>query len=239
MADIHLMDPGKMNNSLEAAIERLNKNGQWKKQRIVWLIPAASTIPAKAYLAHRSIIFPPNQAMTPVLVENAEVGAAYDEAINVIINHPVLKDWEYILTVEADNIPQPDGVLKLITAMEAHPELHCIGGLYFTKGEGGVAQIWGDIKDPTPNFRPQVPQVGEVVEAWGTGMGFNLWRMSMFHDMVKRGVPRPWFKTSAGMTGTGTQDLFFWQLARAHGYRCGVDCSVPVGHLDVSTGIMW
>jgi hypothetical protein len=239
MADIHVVDAGLKNADLEASIARLNASGQWKKQRVVWMVPAGQTIPSQAWLAHRSVIFPPNQAMTPILIKDAEVGAAYEEGINFVINHPVLKDWEYLLTVEADNIPAPDGVLKLIAAMEAHPEYHCIGGLYWTKGEGGVPQIWGDITDPEPNFRPQKPKVGEIVECWGAGMGFNLWRMSMFHDMAKRKVPRPWFKTQAGLTGTGTQDLFFWRLARAHGYRCAVDCSTLVGHLDPGTGIVW
>ena len=41
--------------------------------------------------------------------------------------------------------------------MEDHPEFAAIGGLYFTKGPGGCSQIWGDIKDPILNFRPQVP----------------------------------------------------------------------------------
>jgi len=111
---------------------------------------------------------------------------------------------------------------------EAHPEYACIGGLYFTKGPGGVAQIWGDPRDPVNNFRPQPPRPGELVECCGTGMGFNLWRLDMFRDPDLR---KPWFKTQTE-GGVATQDLYFWADARKQGYRCGVDCSIQVGHYD-------
>jgi hypothetical protein len=118
--------------------------------------------------------------------------------------------------------------------MEAHPEYACIGGLYFTKGEGGVAQIWGDASDPLPNFRPQVPN-GGLQECCGTGMGFNLFRMKMFKDDKLR---KPWFKTQT-KDGVATQDLYFWSDARKHGYRCAIDCQVKVGHFDHANDQMW
>jgi hypothetical protein len=59
----------------------------------------------------------------------------------------------------------------------------------------------------------------------------------MFKDQKLR---RPWFKTISSMEeGVGTQDLYFWGDARKHGYRCAVDCSVLVGHLDPATGVVW
>ena len=157
--------------------------------------------------------------------------------IEQVLAHPDLKDWEYLLTVEVDNAPPSDGVIKLLERMDAHPELACIGGLYFTKFEGGVAQIWGDPKDPQVNFRPLPPDPnGGLVECCGTGMGFNIWRMKMFHD--KR-LKRPLFRTVSGKDGYGTQDLVFWQDARKYGYRCAIDCSVRVGHYDLAGGVMW
>jgi hypothetical protein len=159
--------------------------------------------------------------------------------VKQVIEHPELSGWEYILTVEHDNVPPADGVMRLVRQMEAHPELACIGGLYWTKGEGGVPQIWGDTADPVLNFRPQPPQPDALVECCGTGMGFNLWRIAMFKDDKLR---RPWFKTMAaddGNSGMCTQDLHFWSDARKHGYRCAVDCSVLVGHHDHGSGITW
>lgn len=209
---------------------RLLEGGSWKRQRIVVILPAADLIPAKVALSHWNIAFPPNNGVARILATGMEVGDAYSTAIEQVLAHPELSKWEYILTIEHDNTPPGDGVLRLLERMEAHKELACIGGLYFTKGRGGVAQIWGDIKDPIPNYRPQVPN-GDLHECYGTGMGFNLWRMKMFKDEKLR---KPWFHTQV-KDGCSTQDLYFWSDARKHGYRCAIDCTVKVGHYDHTT----
>jgi hypothetical protein len=221
---------GVHNADVSGARARLIKGGTWKKQRIIVVLPAADTIPAKVALSHWNLAFPPNNGVVRILAQGMEVGDAYSSAIEGILNHPDLSQWEYVLTIEHDNAPPPDGVVKLIERMEEHPELSCIGGLYYTKGHGGVCQIWGDPKDPVTNFRPQLPDpAGGLVECCGTGMGFNLWRLSMFKDPKLR---KPWFVTQV-KNGMATQDLYFWNDARKHGYRCAIDCSVKVGHYDL------
>lgn len=220
-------DGGGMHNAdLARAHSRIIKGNTWKKQRIVVVLPAGGTIATKVALAFRNLAFPPNQANVWIAAEGMEVGHAYSSAIEQILANPELGQWEYLLTIEHDNLPPPDGVVRLLERMEQHQEYACIGGLYWTKGPGGVPQIWGDPKDPVLNFRPQPPDLnGGLVECCGTGMGFNLWRMSMFKDLKLR---RPWFQTTAGHT----QDLWFWTDARKHGYRCAIDCGVKVGHYD-------
>ena len=229
---------GRHNLDLQASASRILEGATWKKQRIIVMVPSANMIPAKVALAQWNLIFPPNQAVFKMLCLGMEVGDAYSEAIKFVLEHPDLKDWEYILTMEHDNIPPPDGLVKLIKRMEDHPEYTCVGGLYWTKGEGGVPQIWGDPSDPVLNFRPQPPVPSELVECCGTGMGFNLWRVATFKDEKLR---QPWFKTlnGAGGEGVGTQDLYFWADARKHGYRCAVDCDVLVGHFDHVNDISW
>jgi len=215
---------------------RLLKGASWKKQRIVLIIPTGDSIPAKVALSHWNLIFPPNQAVIRILAQGMEVGEAYSNTIEQVIAHPELSQWEYILTIEHDNIPPQDGILKLISAMEEYPQYSVISGLYFTKGEGGVAQIWGDPNDPVMNFRPLVPTSEGLIECCGTGMGFVLWRMKMFKDERLR---KPWFKTHVGLGGVSTQDLYAWTDFRKFGYRCAVDCSVKVGHYDVASDIVW
>lgn len=224
------LDSGHHNENLAQSTTRILQGGSWKKQRVVMLIPAGESIPTKVYLSHCSLAFPPNQAAHRMAAIGMEVGEAFSNSIEEIINHPELSKWEFILTIEHDNIPPGDGIVKLIRRMEDHPELSCIGGLYWTKGPEGVPQIWGDIRDPVMNFRPQVPVPGELVECYGTGMGFNLWRMKMFKDPRLR---KPWFKTIADHTGVGTQDLYAWSDFRKYGYRCAIDCGVLVGHYDL------
>jgi len=230
-----VQDFGGAHNQRPGTTARLLKGASWKKQRIVVILPADAMIPAKVALSHWNLGFPPNNGVVRILAQGMEVGDAYSSAIEQVLAHPDLSQWEYLLTLEHDNMPPHDGVLKLLERMEAHPEYACIGGLYFTKGEGGVAQIWGDPKDPVVNFRPQLPVADELVECCGTGMGFNLFRLAMFKDPKLR---RPWFKTQT-KDGIATQDLYAWSDFRKYGYRCAIDCSVKVGHFDVAADMVW
>ncbi len=229
---------GVHNSNLEEAARRIEKSSQWKKLDTIILIPAAGTIPTKVVSSWLNLMTPPNNAMYRMFCIGMEVGAAYSQAIEMILANPDLNKWKYILTIEHDNIPQPDALLKLLADMEEYPEYACIGGLYFTKGPDGVPQIWGDPRDVNINFRPQIPLSNTIQECVGTGMGFNLWRLEMFKDTRLR---RPWFKTLTGMEGQGmmTQDLYFWSDARKYGYRCAVDTRIPVGHYDINTDITW
>lgn len=239
---ITLSPIGDVNADLGLKVERLKKQAAWKKQRIVVIIPAGKSIPVEAYLAHSGLIFPPNNGTVRIAAKGAEVGEAFTSAFNMVLSHPELSTWEYILTVEHDNIPHFGGVIQLLKRMEENPKLDCVGGLYFLKGEdglGGHAQIWGDINDPQLNFRPQLPDPnGGLVECYGTGMGFNLWRISSFK---KKKIPNPLFKT-VKENGVGTQDLYFWGEARKlDNWRCAIDCHphARVGHLDINTGIIY
>jgi len=227
---------GRHNGAPGKTRSRLEKSAAWKRQRIVCILPADAVIATKVALSHWNLVFPPNNSMTRLLAIGMEVGEAYSRAIEQVLAHPELSTWEYILTIEHDNMPPADGVLKLVERMEENPKLSCIGGLYYTKGEGGIPQIWGDPKDPVLNFRPQLPNLGgELVECCGTGMGFNLWRMKMFKDKKLR---KPWFVTQT-KGGVSSQDLYFWQDARKYGYRCAVDCGVKTGHYELRTDTTW
>ena len=61
---------------------------------------------------------PMNQKFIRTFVIGMEVGAAYTQAIEQILANPVLRNWKYILTLEEDNMPPPDGLLKLYESMD-------------------------------------------------------------------------------------------------------------------------
>jgi hypothetical protein len=222
---------GAHNEMLDQAIKRLEVAGSYKDLSTIIIIPSLGAIPPKVVSSWLNLISPPNGKVYRMFAMGMEVGEAFSQSISNILSHPDLSKFKYILTMETDNIPQPDGLVKLLAQMEAHPEFACIGGLYWTKGPEGVPQIWGDPHVPETNFRPQRPVQDSLVECCGTGMGFNVFRLDMFKDPNLR---KPWFKTLNGINGTGvgTQDLYFWGDARAKGYRCAIDCSVLVGHYD-------
>lgn len=236
-ADPDVTSVGLHNSKLAESTLRILEGGSWKKQDIVVVMPAAKMVPMKCALSWMNLIYPPNQAVQKIAALGMEVGDAYSECIKQIVEHPQLRDYRYILTIEHDQVVPADGVLRLLRRMEEHPEFGCVSGLYWTKFEGGVPQIWGDAKDPQVNFRPQPPDPhGGLVECCGTGMGFALWRMEMLADPR---LPKPLFKTQAGPEGVGTQDLAAWSELRKFGYRCAVDCSCLVGHMDPRTDTVW
>jgi hypothetical protein len=212
---------------LDVTTQRLMRGGSWKKQRVFTIIPG-EMVPIQAAFSWWNMVFPPNQQTFRMPVVGMEVGDAYSQSIDMVLAHPKLSTWEYILTVEIDNIPPPDGIIKLIEAMEAHPEFAAISGAYYTKGERGVLQAWGNPSIPG-DFTPQLPRGDDLVECNGIGMGFALWRMSMFKDQR---LKRPLFRTVAGKEGAATQDLVFWRGAKEYGYRCAVLGSCRVGHID-------
>lgn len=231
------VDPGRHNQDMTATLNRLEQQGQYKDMSCILIIPCIGNVPVKVVSAWWNMYFPPNQKVLKMYPVGMEVGSAYSECIEQILQHPDLKDYKYIMTLETDNIPQPDSAVQLLSQMEKHPEFNCIGGLYYTKGEGGVPQIWGDINDPILNFRPVPPVQGQLVECCGTGMGFNIFRTSMFRDERLR---KPWFKTTASAAeGCFTQDLYFWTDARKYGYRCAIDCNILIGHYDAVNDITW
>lgn len=254
--ELIVQDFGGVNNKdLCRTSARLLKGNSWKRQGIVVILPAASLVPAKCVLSWMNLAYPPNNGVVRILAQGMEVGDAYSSAIEQVLAHQELSAYPYVLTLEQDNSPPPDGVIRLLQDMEEHPEFACIGGLYYTKGQSyigtpngpqspdqfepcGVAQLWGDVNDPITNFRPQVPVPNTIQEVCGTGMGFNIFRMSMFKD--KR-IPRPLFKTKTGLNGDGigTQDLVFWTEARKLGYRCAIDTRIAVGHYDHINDIMY
>src|SRR4029077_9821693 len=118
---------GKHNENIQKSTARIIEGGTWKRQRVVMLIPAGEMIPTKVYLNHCSLIFPPNQPAYRMATEDLEVGEAFSTSIAEILAHPEFSKWEFLLTIEHDNLAPSDGVVQLIKRMEAHPEFSAIG----------------------------------------------------------------------------------------------------------------
>lgn len=222
-------------------VEEFTRRQLYRDQSCVMVMPAlGDTITLRVHDAMMNMQRLPNQKFTNFAVANMEVSAAYDWAVSTILTHPQFDGWKWMLCVEQDNLPPFDGFVNLITAA-TEQDYDILGGLYWTKGIGGVPQIWGDITDPAENYRPCAPDLeGGIVDCWGTGMGFTLFRLDLFRDM-----PAPWF-TVQPEDGMFTQDLKF--ASRLHKWRAetglppakiGVHCGVKVGHVDLATGDVW
>ena len=209
----------------------------YKDLSTIIIIPTRGMIPAKVVAAWWSLIMPMNQKCTRVFAYGMEVGDAYNNMIEEILKNPNLSQWKYVLTLEEDNLPPPDGLIKLYEHMD---EFDVVGGLYWTKGEEGQPMIYGDINDPELNFRPQ-PPIKEIQECNGLGMGFTLFKLDIFKDPR---IERPWFKTCQDWDSQKgvkiyTQDLYFFEKIRKLGYRVACDTRVKVGHYDAEMDIVW
>jgi glycosyltransferase involved in cell wall biosynthesis len=229
---------GYHNLDLQKTNDRLMKGQTYKDLSTIMVVPSRGTMPTKVVQNWMSLMPPMNQKFTRIFMVGYEVGDAYNQAIQMILDNQELSKWKYILTMEDDNMPPPDGILKLYEGIK---EYDVVGGLYWTKGEGGQPMIYGDPHSIPLNFIPQLPKQGQLHWCNGLGMGFNLFKLDIFKDTR---IPKPWFKTCQEYTpGVGckayTQDLYFYENIRKLGYRVACDTRILVGHYDVNTDICW
>jgi hypothetical protein len=193
-----------------------------------------------------NLIAPMNQKRMLIQVVGHEVGQAYNEAISQIIKNPDWSKWPYIMTLEDDNLPQPDAHLRLLESIE-WGGFDAVSGLYFTKGDFGMPMAYGDPEEYRRtgqlDFRPRdirtALQYGNIMEVNGIAMGCAIWKTSLFRE-----IPPPWFVTvSEFIPDKGsvaqTQDLHFCEKARRAGKKFAVDLRVRVGHMDINTGIVY
>lgn len=230
---------GEHNKDLEKANERLTKAQSYKDLSTIIICPTRGMISAKVVQSWMGLMRPMNQKVIgPLFAIGMEVGAAYNSMIEMILQNPELSKWKYVLTIEEDNMPPPDGLLKLYESMD---EYDVVGGLYWTKGEGGQPMIYGDPKVTPVNFIPQMPINEGVQQANGLGMGFHLFKLDIFKNEK---LQKPWFRTVQEFTpGAGgrsyTQDLYFYENAGKLGYKFACDTRVKVGHYDAEMDIIW
>ncbi|MGB4759151.1 MAG: hypothetical protein WBP26_03770 [Candidatus Saccharimonadales bacterium] len=229
---------GVHNNSDYAS--RLEKEKTYRDLSTIIICPTRGMIPARIVQSWQGLIRPMNQkVLGPIFMEGMEVGEAYNQVIKMILENPDLASFRFVLTLEEDNAPPPDGLMKLYESIDTYD---AVGGLYWTKGEGGQPMCYGNPAEMPLNFIPQIPQADTVTPCNGLGMGFTLMRMEMLKD--SRFEYGAWFKTMQAYTPeTGvqmaTQDLWFFQKARELGYKFACDSRVKVGHYDAQSQIMW
>ncbi|MBI5912990.1 hypothetical protein HY839_00950 [Candidatus Azambacteria bacterium] len=226
-----------IHNTHPQTAERLALGKAYKDLSTICIVPTRGVVPAKVVQSWMGMISPMNQKFTRIFAIGMEVGEAYSSTIAQILSHPELSQWKYILTLEEDNMPPQDGLLKLYENIDKYA---AVGALYWTKGEGGQPMIYGEGKDNDIHFRPQQP-TQDIQECDGLGMGLTLFQLDVFKD------PRlsyPWFKTLNDLVpGQGvqmmTQDLYFFKNIRELGYKIACDTRVKVGHYDVNADIVW
>lgn len=223
----------------------------------VIIVPTRGKVHPKMVRALLNLMPFMNQKRHLEIIAGDEVGHAYTSTIATILANPELSKWKYVMTIEDDNIIPPDAHHRLVKTIEKF-KFDAVSGIYFTKGEGGMPQAYGDPDryrmTGELEFRPRDIReilarsllerdangqiVSRVVEVNGIAMGCALYRMELFRE-----IAAPWFLTQQELTPTGpavfTQDLYFCKKAKEKGKRFAVDLGIPVGHLDINTGEVW
>ena len=233
---------GSQNADFAKSQARLDASRSYKNLSTIIVTPTRGgrCLCTRFVSAMQGLMRPMNQmAVGPIFMEGMEVGEAYNAAIEMILANPGLAKFKFVLTVEDDNLPPPDGLLKLYEGMR---DYDVVGGLYWTKGDLGQPMIYGDPNIQPLNFIPQRPVADKIQWTNGLGMGFTLFKL----DIFKSGkIPKPWFKTvqewdpSTGGAKGYTQDLWFFENAAKAGYKVASDNRVKLGHLDIENGIVY
>jgi hypothetical protein len=221
---------GEHNSDLEKSIERIDKSKAYEDLSTIIICPTRGMFPTRVVQSWMNLMKPVNQKVVgPIFAESMKVDVAYNTMIEYILNNNYLKNFKYILTIEEDNIPPPDGLLKLYENIDKYD---VVGGLYWSKGDNGFPMIFGESNTPL------IPKPGEVQECKALGMGFNLFKLDMFKKMES-----PWFKTIQEDTPEGTrtltQDFYFYHRAVKEGFKIACDNRVLVGHFDYKKDKIW
>lgn len=233
-----LPDYGKHNEDIAVSAGRILRGNSYKDVSTICVIPTRGKLYPRVVQSWFSLITPMNQKFYRMFMTGMEVGDAYTRAVEFILDNPELSQWKYMLTLEEDNIPPPDGIIRLL---ESIVDYDVVGGIYWTKGEGGMPMIYGNPRDMPRSFIPQVPIPDSVQPCNGLGMGFTLFRLDIFKDSR---IEKPFFKTlqeHIPYVGTRmyTQDLSFFEKIIGLGYRVACDTRVKVGHYDPERDIVW
>lgn len=210
------------------------KKNAYRDQSTIMIVPCMDYIPSKVVQNWLGIMSPMNQKFTRIFVMNMEVGAAYSETIEMILAHPDLSKWKYIMTLEHDNMVQPDVLLRLLEDIELGYD--AVGSLYYTKGVDGRPMAFGIPLEFPVNFAPFQPAPDTVTQCNGLAMGATLFRMEMFKD---ERLPRPLFETVQSKTESFTQDLKFFLEAGKLGKKFAVSTRTLTGHFDVQNDQVW
>ena len=219
------------------------KSGLYKDLSCAWLFLSLGTVGMKCAFSWLTLLKPMNQKHGLALCMDHEVGAGYNYAIkNMILGNPTFSTYKYLLCIEDDNIPPPNGVVHLLESIAGNPEFSAVSGMYWTKTDPPIPMIYGNPADPMDAI-PQIPQDETLQECNACGMGFTVFNMDIFRD--ERLSPGEWFQTVSEFDKEAkggirmTQDLYFFLKARQLGYRFAVDTSVRVGHYDRASNIIF
>src|SRR5260221_9162857 len=104
---------GLHNLDLAASQDRLLKAGSTRNLSTICIVPSLGLVPTKVVSTWLALQPGKNQFFSYMFNIGKEVGVSYSEMVEHILSHEGLSKARFILTLEEDNMPPPDGLAKL------------------------------------------------------------------------------------------------------------------------------
>lgn len=154
-------------------------------------------------------------------------GLPVDEARNKIVEHAKEGNAKYLLFIDDDVFPPPDGLQRLLAR-----KADIVSGVYYTKSQPPYAVI--SKYDYPAGIDDWV--YGDVLEVDFTGGGFLLIDMKVFDKLKK-----PYFRYNKGRPqkteeekrmGNIGEDVWFCKKAQEAGFKVIADTSIQCTHFD-------
>lgn len=153
------------------------------------------------------------------------------QAANLLVGAFLKTECDTICFVDNDHAFGHDA-LERLRSRPASWEYDAVGALYLARGLG-KAVILKEREDSLAlpprtagiYLWPEQWEPGTLAEVDGLGLGFTLIRRRVFEQL-----PAPWFFYPPE-SDNSSEDLAFFRLVKAAGYRMAVDTSLPIGHL--------
>lgn len=222
-----------MNGQVDTVLVKGNGQSGVRNLNTIILHTTRGMVPAETVESWMGIYTKMNHKSLHLIVSGMDADEGLNTAIQRILEDKVLSTFAYVLLWDDDNIAPHDGLLRLIDRIGDYDAL---GGLYVTKDNGIHLPLClgrpEEIRDWTPRS-----ETSGIVECNGTGTGFVLVKM----DVFKR-LSNPWFKSVEQPEGPFMRmqhDVYFFYHMRQAGMRIAVDMDLPIGHYDVTKGVIY
>jgi SAM-dependent methyltransferase len=180
------------------------------------------------------------------------------EAYNLIFDHAVENDFEFVFLLEEDTIAPAGAWATMINKLKYNPDIFAVTAPYprkssidptplFFRGHGHGAYVdwkYGEFFEVTAmpfgctvlrtsGLEELGKYVGESESINYPSIGFK----KTVKDLCKQNVQL--VDSDGNEVELQSQDLYFSELARKHGLKMYVDASVKCVHLDINTNIQY
>lgn len=148
---------------------------------------------------------------------------AYNEAIQTALNDGA----HFMLTVEDDTFPPPDGFQKILARYREIGDPKVVLGGYYVKKTQFPEGVHIRVVAGKRQALTLSKEDSSLYEVYTIAQGFTLFPMEAFLQ-----TEYPWTVTTPHLT----QDSFLSQKLREKGWKLLVDASIRCKHIDVNTG---